>query len=215
MTIHSSENLVLAALLATGLLTSATVLAGEGPGFYGGGSVGLSHYEDQEDEIRGAFAPTAISVETDDSDLGWKLFGGYRFTPYFGAEVSFVDLGEQSVDIGVGTASVTATNSVSGVSLTGTAGYPVIPQGYVFGRLGGYVWDSSVDTEGNALLNAIATANGAIDEGDNGVDLTFGLGATYELVEHVKVRADWERFNGLGENETDIDLFSGGIQYDF
>jgi OmpA-OmpF porin, OOP family len=197
------------------LLQVSVASAGEGPGFYGGGSVGLAHYEDEEDEIRAAFAPTVINVETDNNDLGWKIFGGYRFTPYFGAEVAFVDLGEESADVGIGAATINATNSVSGVSLSGTAGYPIIPQAYVFGRMGAYIWDSSVDTEGNALLNAIATANGAVNEGDNGVDLTFGLGATYELVEHVKVRADWERFNGLGEDETDIDLFSGGIQYDF
>lgn len=215
MVTKNIEKLYWAAILIAGLVPAGTAVAGEGPGFYGGGSVGLAHYEDEEDEIRAAFAPTAIRVDTDNNDLGWKIFGGYRFTPYFGAEVSFVDLGEQSADVGVGTASITATNSVSGVSMTGTAGYPVIPQGYVFGRLGAYVWDSSIDTTGNALLNAIAAANGAVDEGDNGVDLTFGLGATYELVEHVKVRADWERFNGLGEDETDIDLFSGGIQYDF
>jgi len=189
--------------------------AGEGPGFYGGGSVGLSHYEDEEDKISAALGTAGLTgtVDTDSNDLGWKLFGGYRFTPYFGAEVEYIDLGEESADIAITApiiGSINAAAEVSGVSLTGTAGYPIVPQGYVFGKLGGFIWDSN--TRGGATLGGVPIGLG-VD--DNGVDLTFGLGATYELLEHVKVRAEWERFQSLGNDETDIDLFSGGIQYDF
>ncbi|MFO1435562.1 MAG: outer membrane beta-barrel protein [Gammaproteobacteria bacterium] len=207
-------------ILATGLGLAAAFLmpaakADEEPGFYGGGSVGLSHHSDEADDIRAAFAPTTIDIDTDTNDLGWKIFGGYRFNPYLGAEVEYVDLGEESVDVGLDTLKITATNSVSGVSLSGIAGYPVLPQAYVFGRLGAFIWDSSADVKGNSFLTAIANGIGAIPAGDNDVDLTFGLGATYQLVDHVKVRADWERFQDLGQDSTDVDLFSGGIQYDF
>jgi OOP family OmpA-OmpF porin len=200
--------------LATTLL-AAGARADEEPGFYGGGSVGLSSYSDEESDIRAAFAPTLVDVTTDNTDLGWKIFGGYRFNPYLGAEVAYVDLGEQSADVGLDTLKITATNSVSGVSLSGIAGYPVLPQAKVFGRLGAYIWDSSADIKGNAFLAALTNTIGAVPTGDNGVDLTFGLGATYQLVEHVKVRADWERFQDLGKDSIDVDLFSGGIQYDF
>ena len=178
---------------------SAASAAGEGPGFYGGGAVGLSLYDDEEDDIRDIFLANGFiaDVNTDVSDFGWKIFGGYRFNPYFGAEVAYVDLGEESADISLGPllGSISATSAVSGVSIAGTAGYPVIPQAYVYAKLGAFIWDSSVDTGGG--LGPLATAIGAVGSGDNGVDLTFGIGATYELVEHVKVRAEWERFQGF------------------
>jgi OOP family OmpA-OmpF porin len=202
------RNFYLAGLVGAMVLIVPGVWAGEGPGFYGGGSVGLSHYEDEADDIDEAFTAAGFTadVDSDTTDLGWKIFGGYRFTPNFGAEVGYIDLGEQSVDVDLGPllGTLSATNSISGVSLAGTAGYPVLPKAYMFGKLGGFIWDSSA--EGSPV---------GLGDDDNGVDLTFGIGGTYELVEHVKVRAEWERFQGLGDDDTDIDLFTGGIQYDF
>ncbi|MGQ0659145.1 MAG: outer membrane beta-barrel protein [Chromatiales bacterium] len=194
---------------------SAAAWADEGPGFYVGGGLGLSHYEDEQAEIKAALGAAGLSgtVDTDNNALGWKLFGGYRFNTYFGAELGYVDLGEESADIlitGPILGSIDADAQVSGVSLTGTVGYPVVPQGYVFGKLGGFLWDSDVD--GGATLGGSSLGLG---DDDDGLDLTFGVGATYELVEHFKVRAEWERFNDLGDDGTDVDLFSGGIQYDF
>lgn len=195
-------------LLGTLTLAGPAAWAGEGPGFYAGGSVGLSHYEDEEDDIEADFraAGFAADVDSDTNDLGWKIFGGYRFTPYFGAELAYIDLGEESVDVDLGPllGTLTATNSVSGASVAGTAGYPVLPNAYVFGKLGGFIWDSNA--EGSPV---------GLGDDDSGVNLTFGIGGTYQLVEHVKVRAEWERFQGLGDDDTDVDLFTGGIQYDF
>jgi OOP family OmpA-OmpF porin len=199
-------------IAAMTLAFSTALFAGEGPGFYGGGSVGLSLYEDEEDELNSLLTAAGIigTVETDVTDLGWKIYGGYRFSPYFGAEVGYIDLGEASADIG----SVSVSSGVSGVSIAGTAGYPVADRGYVFGKLGAFIWDASTETEGPALLLAVLPA-GVVSGDDNGVDLTFGVGGTFELVEHVKLRAEWEHFLGLGDPDTDIDLFSGGVQYDF
>lgn len=198
------------------LLAGGSAFAGEEMGFYAGGSVGLSLYEDEEDDIAASMAAAGFSgsIDTDNTDLGWKLYGGFRFNPYFGTEIGYIDLGEQSVDVSLSSplvGNVNATAEVNGVSLTGTAGYPILPQAYVFGKLGGYVWDSNVD----GGLSVGATPVVSLGDDDNGVDLTFGIGGTWELVEHVKVRAEWERFQGLGDEDTDVDLFSGGIQYDF
>ncbi len=39
--------------------------AGEGPGFYAGGSVGLSHYEDEGDDIEADFRAAGFTADVD------------------------------------------------------------------------------------------------------------------------------------------------------
>jgi OmpA-OmpF porin, OOP family len=88
------------------LLCATLVCAGVGaahagdPGFYVGGGIGQSRYDDSlTGQIRSAYAnyPDYSFVSgqlTDDSDQAWKLFGGYRFLPWLGVEFGWVDLGE-------------------------------------------------------------------------------------------------------------------------
>ena len=83
--------------------------------------------------------PEGISLtgSCDDNDNGWKIFAGYQFTPNWGIEGAYVDLGEftanytlqgdalvDSVPVSVfGTAHGKATVDGFSLALTGTAPY--------------------------------------------------------------------------------------------
>ncbi len=77
--------LILTALALTGLSGPAFAQANEG--WYAGVSVGSSEVED--------FCTGIPAGSTcDDSDTGFKLFGGKQFSKNWGSEFGFVDLGE-------------------------------------------------------------------------------------------------------------------------
>jgi OOP family OmpA-OmpF porin len=62
--------------------------------WYLGAGAGVSYY-DLESADRNAI-PSITTMGFDSTGFGWKIFGGYRFNPYFGLEGSYVDLGDTS-----------------------------------------------------------------------------------------------------------------------
>jgi hypothetical protein len=49
-------------------------------------------------------------------------------------------------------------------------------------------------------------------------ETSFGFGATYQINKQWGVRAEWERFNNLGDSDTgesDVDLLSVGAVFRF
>ena len=56
---------------------------------YVGGSYGGAYYEDLCDSVSGTTGATC-----DDSDYGYKIFGGARLSPNLALEASYMDMGE-------------------------------------------------------------------------------------------------------------------------
>ena len=194
------------------LILSLNTLAEE-KGFYVGGSVGHTSIDTlSEGQVNANLAAGGITATSnvDDTDMGWKLFGGYNFNQYFGLELGYVDLGEASLDI-TATAPAAATASVSaeadGFQFTGIARYPLMNNFDVFGKVGGFVWD----VEGGGSVTSGATTV-VVSAEDDGSSIMFGFGAEYELQNNIGIRAEWERFEVSSD---DVDMFSIGVEYDF
>src|SRR5438128_2401629 len=77
--------------LAAALSLPSIVLAQAPSGLYLGGSIGSSN-------MRQGCNGTPAGLSCDQKDTGWKLFGGYQFTPHWGAEAMYVDLGKTKFD---------------------------------------------------------------------------------------------------------------------
>lgn len=185
----------------------------EEKGFYLGGSLGHSSIDTvSEGDVNAAFASVGVTTtsDVDDSDLGWKIFGGYNLNQYFGIELAYVDLGEAEINA-TSTAPVAGTASISaeadGFTFAGVARYPINERFDVFGKLGGFVWD----VEGGGSLTVGGGTITATAE-DDGTSILFGLGAEYEMGNNIGVRAEWERYEVSSD---DVDLFSVGLEYDF
>jgi opacity protein-like surface antigen len=136
-------------------------------------------------------------IDGDDSDTGFKVFGGATFNNALGAEFSYVDLG-QFQEAGV------SDIEASAWALHGIARLPFMQnKASVFGKLG----------------LALATVE-AFGTDDTSLELGYGVGAEYEIRNNLGVRAEWERY-ALGNNDTfansdtDFDLLSASLVVKF
>lgn len=157
--------------------------------------------------------PGGVSLvgSCDDTDTSWKIFGGYQFTEIWGAEVAYVDLGKftasGNLTVPPDTLSFSDQEEVQTISLLGTARLPITDQFGVFGKVGAFYWDAEADFTADGVSGS---------EDDDGVDLTFGVGAQYDFTDRLGARIEWERFTNVGdEDESDIDLLSAGIVFWF
>src|SRR5258708_20896207 len=79
-----------AAFAGSALAQSAT----QETGAYAGLSLGQSKAKD------GCSGVTGTGVSCDDKDTAWKIFGGYQFMRYLGAEVAYTDFGKVKASAG-------------------------------------------------------------------------------------------------------------------
>jgi len=148
-----------------------------------------------------------ITCSLDDSDTGYKLFGGYNFSKNLAVEFGYADLGEISAsgtDTGLGTASLNIETTAIFVTVNGI--FPVSQNVNLFAKAGMARWDMD--------LSATSSVLGSASLSDDGFDILFGVGASFDVSKTVSIRAEWERF-AVGDAETtgegDIDLLTAGV----
>ena len=192
-----------AAVLILGLAAIPTMAQAEE--WYGGASVGQSKAKD-------IICDLDITCSSDDTDTGWKIYGGYQFNPNGAIEFGYVDLGKvkaSGTDSFLGVASIDWETSGITAALVGSL--PVGQNFGLMGKLGLFHWDLDV--------NASSSVLGSGSDSSSGTDLTYGLGLKYDFSKTVGVRAEWERFKDVGDDNTtgqsDIDLLSVGVVFKF
>lgn len=162
-------------------------------GFYIGGSVGNATIEGN---VSDPSLPSDFNF--DESDFGWKAFGGYTFELLpvidLGIEASYVNLGSPSIDLNVGSLSLDTT----GFSAFGVAGVGLGPL-HVFGKLGVISWDVDVDAFGESFS-------------DDGSDTAYGVGVSFGLGP-VDVRGEYEIFDI--SDVDDVTMLSVGLSWTF
>ncbi len=110
---------------------------------------------------------------------GWKIFGGWNFNKYFGAELTYYDLGklQQTKDNETFTADVKVTD----VAFRGIL--PVGERFELFARLG----------YSNVSVDSTLTGTGASASlSTTDWRLLYGLGADLKLGKRFGLRAEWE-----------------------
>jgi OmpA-OmpF porin, OOP family len=109
----------------------------------------------------------------DDSESAWRLLGGYRAHRNLALELGYADLGDMT--IGGNTVNSEAWE-VSGLGIL-----PLSEAFSAYGRLGFY--------RGEARGGGIT---------ENNTDLTFGVGAQYDVNRNIGVRLEWQRYTDFG-----------------
>lgn len=212
------------ALLASGALALLTAAGGaQAAGWYIGVGAGVSGTDDLDSASGSDFesalgdsglTATVSRFDTDDSDTGYRLFGGYRFNDYFAFEAFYTDLGSFDVSF-AGTAddgsgpvdfSGSASLEVEGFGVYGVFSYPLWAGFNVMGKVGGIHWRSdmpiSVTVDSSTVSDSI---------GDDGSDFAWGGGLVYHVNEHLAVDVQYERFDVF----EDIDLVSANVSWGF
>jgi len=169
-------------------------------GIYGGFGFGRAESEDFCENVSGNTFGAC-----DDSDNAWKLFAGYQFTPNWGLEAGYVDLGETIFTSGLN--KTTQESSALSLAVVGTAEYT--DQFDVFAKVGAFRWD--MDTRATLADQA---------ENDDGTSLLLGIGAKYHFTDYFGMQAEWEWYQDIGEREkiggkSDINMLSIGLFANF
>ena len=161
-------------------------------GGYIGGSLGQTELDvSSEDQ-------TFISNnggKIDETDTGFKVFGGYRVNNYVAIEGFYADFGEASIEVN-GNKATMGSDSL-GISVVGVI--PVTERFELFGKVGLHAWDVELESNVGVFSN------------EDGTDTMFGFGAAY-TINQVSIRAEYEGYTV--ENE-DISMMSVGIAYKF
>lgn len=166
---------------------------GMGAGLYLGMSAGKTEVESST--LDNANSLTGVNV--DDSDTGFKVFGGTRINPNMAVEVFYNDFGEFSIDTPA--ASFTSTTEASTVGFAFTGILPVTPDIEVFGKLGMHSWKTDFKS------------NDGQSNDDDGFDATFGAGVALNI-QQITIRAELERYK---LDSDDVDMMSVGVAYRF
>ena len=185
------------ALVLTAWLAAGAAVAQVGP--YVGASVGQSNYS------------IDCSGSCDKTDIGWKLFGGYMFTPYLGAEIDYGWYGTANINTMVGTTNVIASLKSNGYSGFLVGQYP-IENFRLFGKLGFARLTNQVD----AYTASGAPVPASISNNDASFEFAWGLGGTWMADRNLGLRAEYEnrqlQWEGASKN---VGFWSIGVQYHF
>ena len=170
------KRLGLTALAALALMAATAAQADTQPGFYAGAGIGSTKVGD--DDLSGV----------DDSDTGFKIFGGYTFTENWGVEVSYFDFGEASVSAGNSSASV----GITGLSASAVGRLPVNDMFAVYGKLGFASYDVDLD-----FNNVPGFGSGHLSDSDS--DLIYGVGGALSFGGNFEARLEYEALNIDGD----------------
>lgn len=172
--------------------------------WYVGGGLGAATGLDLCSAVNPGFTTSAGTC--DKSELAGKVFGGYKFNKYLGAEGALVYLGTATADgtfLGVPT---TSDVYAGGLELAGTGTLPVTDQFGIIGKLGVLLW---------GIRSDVGTG---FDRDDTGASFAMGAGLKYDITKHVGIRFEWERFWDVGNSTigtSDVDMFTIGGLYRF
>ncbi len=154
---------------------------GASTSYYFGGTIGMSE----------ASSYCSGSINCEDEDTAWKLFGGYKLSEKLGVEAAYVNLGDIHKN--------SENSDVSAFTATAVGTMPITEQFDIFGKIGAMRWSS----------------DNSIGDDADGFGATYGIGAKMHLSETMNLRAEWEKFPSIETSptdDTDINMLSVGVE---
>lgn len=154
--------------------------------------VGVGQSKSTKDNFTGVvpgLGALPISASTDDTATSWKVLAGYQFTPYWGLEAQYTDLGKRDEILSggiVGRASIKADQ----YSLAGTGKFEFSPGWFVHGKLG--VSGNHYNEGGGCVTGAVAVCLGG--SSDTTTDLLWGVGLGHTFSKNWSVKGGYESF---------------------
>lgn len=185
-------------------------------GWYFGFGAGQAKGRDWDaSRFASSFAEKGVigtQTDADSTDIGFKAFGGYQINKHFALEGGYTQLNDFTAS---GTGSTAPTgglyqavgNNAWVLAAVGTL--PLTKNFSVFGKLGADSWKTSTKT---LIINTSTTAFTRTDSVDRGIDLYYGVGASYALMDSLEVRGEYERYDLGGPK---IDFLSVGMAVKF
>ncbi|HTN64631.1 MAG TPA: outer membrane beta-barrel protein [Burkholderiaceae bacterium] len=203
--------------LATLVITASPLaMANEAiTGWYGGANVGQSRAKIDDPRISGGLLDHGFtsSIDDDDRDIGYKIFGGYQFNRNFALEGGYFDLGKfgyTARTVPAGT--LNGSSRIRGLNLDLVGTLPITDKFSAFARVGMNYADVRDSFSGTGAVRVLDP-----NPSKREANYKFGVGAQYAFTEALAMRVEAERYriNDAVGNRGDIDLVSVGLIYRF
>ena len=181
-------------VLATALLLAAAPAHAADSGFYLGAGVGQMSTE--VDDVFGS------GFDFDEDDVGFKLFGGYRFLPWLSVEGMFVDGGNPEFRAAAGDETVKLGIEVRSLVAAAVFALPIGERAELFVKPGVAYWESTT-----VLGFSSPAFSDRFDDDDSGSAFFLGAGGGLEITENLGVRLEYEWFEVAPEWDSDEEEF--------
>ncbi len=204
-------------LVGLAAVSGPAALAAES-GWYGGLSIGQTKGWISHDRIatQVGVPVTGISFDDQDTDVGYKLLGGYKFNKHFAVEGGYFNLGEMGFTASYAPASsFTGSMKLQGLNLDAVGIWPFSEKFSAIGRVG-LIYNEAKDTfTGTGAGAGVAASNPNPNKSDT--NYKYGVGLQYDLTRALSIRGEWERYrvNDAVGNTGDIDMLSVGLVFMF
>lgn len=194
--------LAVAAALALGAMPAMA----QDSGFYAGVGVGTFNVDinDVED-----------TLDFDENDTGFRVFGGWEFNQYFGIEAGY-DSGAKTDDT-IGDIAVDGIEADFGVDVKGfdvmlVGTLPIGETFYAFGKVGMLAWDADLDAEVREDDGEGGVITTTFSDDESGEDFAYGGGFGMNLGENVRAQAEYTAYD---ISDVDADFISASIIWRF
>jgi OOP family OmpA-OmpF porin len=138
----------------------------------------------------------AADTIVDSNDNAWKVFGGWRLNPYFALEGAYIDLGTPGDRF-----TATGSSGTYKVHATGFAPSVIgaVPLGPVeiFAKAGYYYYNVKL------TVNVQSLSGASVESSHSRSDFLYGAGAGLTFMDHLHVRAEYERINMANYSNSD------------
>lgn len=187
----------LALVIAGTLLATAPASAAE-RGFFAG--AGIGQVTTDVDDVWGS------GYDFDESDTGFKIFGGYKFFDWLGVEAAYMDGGEPSVKKSYPGESESLEIGVNTLVASAIFALPIGEKFELFIKPGWAYWDSQT-----TYRYSSTDVNYRVSDDDSGAAFFIGAGGSFNFTENLGMRVEYEWFDVAPEWDSDSDEFVDDI----
>ncbi|WP_323845514.1 outer membrane beta-barrel protein [Microbulbifer magnicolonia] len=170
--------------------------------------------------VQGLNSPqqTSTTNACSENGDGWKIYGGWRWTPHLAVEASYQQLANAELDF-----RVDADNGeylrfedeieTQLINVFAVAHWPLVEGINLFGKLGGGLWNSKISERQSgellfvylvgedALEERLTEVSGRVEDRANGFHWGYGVGISYRHQNAWTLRAEWESFSDVGSDD--------------
>ena len=158
---------------------------------------------------------TSTSTSVNDTDTGFKVYGGYRFSRNLAVEAGYADLGSFSATTSAtspfGPGSIKAETKASGIFGQAVGIIPLGERFSLFGTAGLFANEVQTDLSSSGSVAVLGIRSASHSD----VNLKAGIGAGFDFTDSFGVRVEYERFFDLGADsvggKSDVDFVSFGV----
>jgi OmpA-OmpF porin, OOP family len=184
---------------------------------YVGGAAGPSKFAYDTGSLPIANATATNFSVDDDSGTAVKVYGGWRFNPYFAAEAGIVDFGTFSATRTTATGSARSEITVTGVYIDAVGLAPLGGAVELFGKLGVLAAGTSAKRSTTGTVSIGGTTSSS-DDTASSTGLHVAAGVNFRITSRVWARLEYERAYSVGDEQLgkgDVSAFTIGASYRF